>query len=147
MATNDEEPGQIQLMRRMVEMSAKRTELAAERTYMAAERTLSVWVRTALALMAFGVAIDRLAVFLHHSSADTLTDTSNPDVLAEWGAAALIALGVLMAVTTGLRYLFYVLDYQRKHRRPERHGPFLAPAFSFLVALFGIALLVVQLLI
>src|SRR5690625_5799366 len=40
-------------------MSNDRTLLSATRSYMNAERTLSVWVRTALSAMIFGIAIDR----------------------------------------------------------------------------------------
>jgi hypothetical protein len=49
------EPEQITIMKRLVEMSA-------ERSYMNAERTLAVWVRTALALMIFGIAVDRFGL-------------------------------------------------------------------------------------
>lgn len=165
-------PEQVSLMERMVDMAAERTRLAtrrtemavertklandrtrmsadrsqmsAERSYMAAERTLSVWVRTALALMVFGIAIDRFGLLLHRlpSSGD---GTLDPDTLSLWGGAALVALGVLMVLTTGARFLAYVRAYRRDHEIPFHHGPFLAPVFAVLVALFGIALLILLL--
>ena len=49
--------------------------LAEERTLLAAERTFSAWIRTALAAMAGGLAILRLAIFkteLHRLIAHTI---------------------------------------------------------------------------
>lgn len=66
-----DEPQQLVLMRRLVDLSAERTRMSAERSemsagrsYMNAERTLSVWVRTALAAMTVGIAIDRFSLVL-----------------------------------------------------------------------------------
>lgn len=44
------------------ELATSRTALAATRTYLSAERTLSVWIRTSLAAMVFGIAIDRFGL-------------------------------------------------------------------------------------
>ena len=57
----------------------------------------------------------------------------------------LVALGVLMVVICGFRYLAYAIAWGREHAWPKRHAPW--PAFSFAmgVAVFGIALLVVLL--
>lgn len=135
---NDSE--QIALMKRMVDLSIQRTEMSAERNYMNAERTLSVWVRTALALMAFGIAMDRFGLILRHmpSRAGSL----NPDTLSTWGGMALVCLGMVIALTTGARFLAYVAAYRRNHEVPTHHGPFLGPFFALCVSIFGTALLV-----
>jgi putative membrane protein len=121
------------------EMSAERSAMAEERSYMNAERTLSVWVRTAMALMIFGIAIDRFGLVLHRLPKNTALTLSN------WCGMALVALGILMAVVTGARFLAYASRYLRNHELPYHHGPYLAPFFSLMVALFGLALLIIML--
>ncbi|MGH8273623.1 MAG: YidH family protein, partial [Gammaproteobacteria bacterium] len=117
---------------------------SAERTYMNTERTLSVWIRTALGLMIFGIAIDRFGLLLHglpwlpHAHAHRLT-------LSSWGGSALVALGVLMALAMTIRFLVYATIYRRDHEWPVKHGPYLASTLSALVVIFGIFLLVIML--
>ena len=125
------------MMKRLVELALDQTQMSAERTYMNGERTLAVWVRTALALMIFGLAVDRFSLVLESHG------NFNPHRLSRWGGGALILLGVAMAVICGARFLSFSLAYQRMHRLPARHGPYLGPVFAGLVALFGIALLVI----
>lgn len=131
------EPQQITMMKRLVELALDRTQMSAERSYMNGERTLAVWIRTALGLMIFGIAVDRFSLLLQgrgHLGANELSS---------WGGGALIALGVLMAVSCGSRFLVFSLAYRRMHQLPPHHGPYLGPIFAALVALFGIALLVI----
>ncbi|MGH8279387.1 MAG: YidH family protein [Gammaproteobacteria bacterium] len=120
-------------------------EQSFERCYQNAERTLSVWIRTALALMIFGIAIDRFGLFLREQSAANVGGLSHPDRISMWVGAILIALGVLMAVAMGVRFLVYASVYRRKHLWPVAHGPYLATSFDFIVAAFGVALMVVVL--
>lgn len=121
------------------DMSEYRSGMSAERTYMAAERTLSVWVRTALALMVFGLAIDRFGLMLKQTP--LAGQIAHAGSLSTFGGAALVAFGVLMAITTGLRFIAFARSYRTAHAVPHHHGPFLAPLFALLVALFGSALL------
>lgn len=147
----EKESKQIAMMKHMVALaeeqtgfSAQRSEMSEGRTYLNAERTLSVWVRTALSLMIFGLAIDRFGLLLdgipggaaHLSSARGLL----LDRISAWTSIALVLLGVLMAATTGLRFLAYARTWQRRHELPAHHGPYLAPFFAAMVALFGILL-------
>lgn len=136
---NNAEPEQIKLMKRLVEMSADRSQMSAERNYMNAERTLSVWVRTALALMVFGLAMDRFGFLLHRLPG--VSNHLNPNRLSTWGGAVLVAFGVIVAATTGIRFLAYVVAYRRNHEVPLHHGPFLGPFFALCAVVFGIALL------
>ena len=130
------EPEQITIMKRLVEMSS-------ERSYMNAERTLAVWIRTALALMIFGIAIDRFGLLLRQMPLPQTHDHVSTHGLSSWGGGALIALGVVMALTTGTRFLAFAVAHRRIHRLPSYHGPYLGPTFALLVALFGVALLVI----
>ena len=145
----NEEP-QLVLMRRLVDlsiertrMSAARSEMSAERSYMNAERTLSVWLRTALAVMVVGIAIDRFGLFLLRLPGHG--EAIRSDTASAWVGAGLVALGVLMAAVTAVRFRRYAAAYRRTHAIPEHHGPFMAPAFALLIALFGIVLLILLL--
>lgn len=127
-------------------MSADRSEMSAERSYMNAERTLSVWVRTSLALMIFGIALDRFGLLVRERLPARLAHPhAYSNDLSNWTGAALVAFGVLMAVVTGVRFLAYSRTYQRSHKVPYHHVPFLAPMFALLAALFGIVLLLMML--
>jgi putative membrane protein len=136
----DEEPEQISLMRRLIDMSA-------ERTYLNAERTLSVWVRTALGLMILGLAVDRFRLFLFELPAASGRTALDSNALSNWVGVALVALGVAMAVATGLRFLAYAAAYRRQYPLPLRHGPFLGPFFALMAAAFGVAVLVILLIV
>jgi putative membrane protein len=145
------EPEQITLMRRLVEMSAERSrmsaersQMSAERTFMNAERTLAVWIRTALALMVFGIAIDRFGLLLRQMPLPQAHGHLSTNDLSSWGGGVLIGLGVLMVVSSGVRFVVFSIAYRRVHRLPPHHGPYLGSIFAVLVALFGIALLVIQ---
>ncbi|MGH9104652.1 MAG: YidH family protein [Acidimicrobiales bacterium] len=143
-----DDPHQLVLMERLVDLSLERTrqsalrsEMSAERSYMNAERTLSVWIRTALASMVVGIAVDRFG----------LTTTQHrplgigPDVASRWVGAALVGFGVFIAMVTGARFRRYATEYCRSHVLPQHHGPFMAPAFALLASLFGIVLLILVL--
>jgi putative membrane protein len=167
-----EEPEQIKLMKQMVDlaiertnmaaerskmsaersemsaerskMSAERSEMSAERSYQNAERTLSVWIRTAMALMIFGIAVDRFGLLLRRMPANAVRIDLYSNDLSHWGGSALVALGILMALTTGARFLAYAIAYRRKHRPPKYHGPYIGPFFALMVAIFGMGLLVIM---
>lgn len=143
-----EEPPQLVLMQRMVDLSVQRTRLAeqrtemsAERSYLNAERTLSVWIRTALAVMVVGIAVDRFGLFLLQNHGGGGPGGRASDL----AGVALVALGVLMAVVPSVRFGRYSAAYRRTHALPHHHGPFMAPVFAALVALFGVVLLMLLL--
>lgn len=131
-------------------MSADRSEMSEARSYQNAERTLSVWVRTALSLMIFGIAIDRFGLLLHKvPGGENYPLLRNNDLLArmsDWAGAALVLLSVFMALSTGLRFLAYARTWRQRHVLPPYHGPFLATFFALMTAAFGVLLLVMMLL-
>jgi uncharacterized membrane protein YidH (DUF202 family) len=150
------EPEQIALMKRVVELaeqqtalaarrteqSAERSEQSAERSYMNAERTLSVWTRTALSLLIFGIAVDRFGLLLRHEPWPHTGNPMLPTPLSTAGGVALVAFGVFMVFACGIRYLGYARAWRKVHAWPPRHAPYLAFTFAVLVGVFGIALLV-----
>jgi uncharacterized membrane protein YidH (DUF202 family) len=148
--TEGQDSKQVAMMKEMVALAEKQTtysmqrsEMSEVRSYQNAERTLSVWVRTALALMICGLAIDRFGLILGGKPPEA-AHALLLDRVSEWTSIALVLLGVVMVVTTGLRFLAYARAWQRQHELPAYHGPYLGPFFAMMVALFGIMLLVIM---
>lgn len=77
------------------------SDLNDPRVLMAAERTALAWLRTALTLLAFGVAMERFALFLHMLKPDL-----DPARLREsvWVGALMMALSGLTAIGGTLQY-------------------------------------------
>lgn len=129
---------QVQVARELVELSL-------QRSYMNTERTLAVWTRTALSLMIFGIAVDRFGLLMNHPPWHVL-DTRQllPNPLSTLGGVVLVALGVVILLAAGFRFLAYGLKWYRLNpRKVWFHTPWLAFTFAMLMAAFGIALLAV----
>ncbi|MGH3636877.1 MAG: YidH family protein [Mycobacterium sp.] len=145
-----DEPQEVVLMRQLVDLSLERTrqssirtEMSAERSYMNAERTLSVWIRTSMASMVVGIAVDRLGL----STTPHRPLGIGPDTVSSFVGAALVGFGVLIVAIAGARFRRYATEYWRTHVLPQHHGPFMAPAFALLTSLFGAVLLILVLLV
>lgn len=137
-AGNDAHSLQVEVARELVELSL-------QRSYMNTERTLAVWTRTALSLMIFGIAVDRFGLLMRHPPWRVL-DTRQllPDPLSTLGGVVLVALGVVILLAAGFRFLAYGLRWYRYNpRKVWFHTPWLAFSFAMLMAAFGIALLIV----
>ena len=115
------------------------SDLNDPRVFFAAERTLLAWNRTALALMAFGFAIERFGLFVKMLM---LPPNPPPDnQLSFWIGTSLVALGSLSAVLATLQYR-KVLKLLRPIEIPERYWANLAAVVTMSVALVGAALVV-----
>lgn len=68
------------------------------------ERTYLAWVRTALALMGFGLVIERFPLVLEGQAASAATSGWHGPA-GHVGGLALILLGVLVLVVSSVRYL------------------------------------------
>lgn len=135
-----------ELSQKRTKMAAKRTKLAAERTYMNYERTLSVWIRTALAIMIFGIAIDRLGLMYHVLPAGSLKDSflqlHTPSTVT---GVVLVIFSMLMALFSGIRFIFLMNRYKEEYDFSKKHKTWLPTVYAFMVVLFGAALLVLML--
>jgi putative membrane protein len=87
----------------MSEVSSPREETL--RLHQANERTMLAWLRTGIALMAFGFAIARFGVFLRQVAAIGSVTLRVPRSLGStWLGAALVALGMVANVLATVRY-------------------------------------------
>lgn len=136
--TDDGDNPQLATVRVLVELSL-------QRSYMNTERTLAVWTRTALSLMIFGITVDRFGLLMRHPPwrvADLGELLPNP--LSTLGGVVLVAMGVLMLLASGARFLAYGRRWYRENpRHVWYHTPWLAFTYAMLMAAFGIVLLVV----
>lgn len=75
------------------------------RLHQANERTMLAWLRTGIALMAFGFAIARFGLFLRQIVAVGAHTTALPPRFGSgWLGAALVALGMICNLLATLRY-------------------------------------------
>lgn len=150
----EDEPPQIVMMRHMVELaerqaiqSEQRSEMSEFRSFLNGERTLSVWVRTALAEMIAGLAIDRFGLLFHGaSSAGQVASPAGTllDAASAWTSMGLIVLGIVTVLATGIRFWRYAMDWRGRHTFPAHHGPYLAPSLAIMAGVFGVILLIIM---
>jgi putative membrane protein len=75
------------------------------RDHAANERTLLAWIRTGVALMAFGFAIARFGLFLREMAAVTPAAMAPRAVGSGWFGVAMVILGLVTNVAATLRYM------------------------------------------
>jgi putative membrane protein len=78
------------------------------RIYMAAERTFLAWLRTAVALMAFGFVIARFGVFLRSFAVTGAAGPERGSGISLALGLSLIGVGVLVCIVSALRHRSYV---------------------------------------
>jgi putative membrane protein len=77
------------------------------RVYFAAERTFLAWIRTGLALMGIGFAVSRFGLFLRQVTAaeSHLPANTHATGVSLWSGVALVALGVIVTLSSVRRHL------------------------------------------
>lgn len=113
------------------------SDLNDPRVFFAAERTLLAWNRTALALMAFGFAIERFGLFLRMMLPNAAESSERG--FSFWIGAGLVVLGAVLAVLAVLQYR-KVLVTLKPAEIPERYAVNLAVFATLAVAALGLAL-------
>ena len=106
------------------------------------ERTFLAWVRTAIAIMAFGFVIERFDLFLLVAS-ETLTAHHlhlRTEGFGNIAGIALILLGTAMTILAAIRFVMTARDIDKKAFVPGTGSRF-DVALAVLLALLGLAML------
>ncbi len=105
------------------------------------ERTFLAWVRTAIAVMAFGFLIERFDLFIKFATPQLAQQQFAPHGQAFANAAGLafIVLGVAMIALAGFRFVKTAKDIESDNEVPSP-GDRLDLALAVLLGLLGVAL-------
>jgi putative membrane protein len=105
------------------------------------ERTFLAWVRTAIAVMAFGFLIERFDLFLKFAVPQMAQQQFAPhgQSFANAAGLAFIVLGVAMIVVAGFRFVRTARDIESESDVPNSGARF-DMALAVLIALLGAAL-------
>jgi putative membrane protein len=99
------------------------------------ERTFLSWVRTAIAMMAFGFLVEKFDLFLAVMAPELAQQAlvSHREGFGRWAGLALILLGVAIVAISAIRFV-------RAGRAIEQDSPHAAPGFG---ADLGLAVILV----
>jgi putative membrane protein len=105
------------------------------------ERTFLAWVRTAIAVMAFGFVIERFDLFLQVAAPQLALQKLAPhgQTFANVAGLAFIAIGVVMIVIAGFRFRRTAQEIESEAVAPNP-GERLDLALAALIGLLGAAL-------
>ena len=105
------------------------------------ERTFLAWVRTAIAVMAFGFVIERFDMFLQAMTPQLAlrAETPHSQTFANMAGLAFIAIGVLMVAVAGFRFRTTARDIDAERMVPGS-GERFDLGLAALLGLLGVAL-------
>jgi putative membrane protein len=112
------------------------------RVYFAAERTLLAWLRTGVAVMAFGFVVARFGLFLR-----LLQAQGGPELghgVSPYLGAVLVILGMIATAGGALQYQRYVRALPRRDR-PPTSSPGFVLGLSWSLVVVGLVLAVILL--
>ncbi len=112
------------------------------RVYFAAERTLLAWVRTGIAVMAFGFIVARFGLFL--SLVPSAAEHFIPSRLSPLIGAALVIIGAAAIAAGTLEYRRYCRTL-RPADLPSPHASRLPQTLAWFIVVLGILLVFVLL--
>jgi putative membrane protein len=90
------------------------------RVYFAAERTFLAWIRTGLGLMGIGFAVSRFGLFLRQFSVTESHLPSHTTGLSLWSGVALVALGVIVTLSSVFRHIQLIHELSSGTWQPGR---------------------------
>ncbi len=105
------------------------------------ERTFLAWVRTAIAVMAFGFVIERFDLFIQVVAPQITQRQISPhgQIFANVAGLAFIAIGVAMIVIAGLRFVRTAKDIENDNEVPGA-GTRFDVGLAVLIGLLGVSL-------
>jgi putative membrane protein len=104
------------------------------------ERTFLAWVRTAIAVMAFGFVIERFDLFLQVIASQRQAPLNSPgSTFANAAGLAFIAIGVAMIVISGFRFARTAKGIETENEVPST-GERFDLALAVLIGLLGVSL-------
>lgn len=105
------------------------------------ERTFLAWVRTAIAIMAFGFVIERFDLFLQAVASQSALRQIAPhgQKFANAAGLAFIAIGIVMIVIAGIRFVSTAKAIELEQAAPSP-GERFDLALAALIGLLGAAL-------
>jgi uncharacterized protein (DUF302 family)/uncharacterized membrane protein YidH (DUF202 family) len=109
------------------------------RDYLAAERTFLAWIRTGLALMGFGFVVARFGLFLQQFRVIDHVPTVPAYGISRWFGTALIAVGVVVNLSSAWRHVRMVRELERGETSGSRSLT-QAIATALFLALVGLAM-------
>ncbi|MBB5345508.1 YidH family protein [Tunturibacter empetritectus] len=109
------------------------------RVYFAAERTFLAWIRTGLGLMGIGFAVSRFGLFLRQITAAQSHLPANTTGFSLWSGVALVALGVIVNLSSVYRHFQLVHELSSGSWRPG-HVSRDAVILGLLLAAAGVAM-------
>ena len=112
---------------------------AAPRDYLAAERTFLAWIRTGLALMGFGFVVARFGLFLQQLRLIDHLPSAPSYGVSLWFGTALIAVGVIVNLSSARRHVRLVRELDRGGSESSRSMT-QALATAIFLALVGLAM-------
>ena len=105
------------------------------------ERTFLAWVRTAIAVMAFGFLIERFDLFLKFAVPQMAQQQAAPhgQMFANAAGLAFIAIGIAMIVIAGIRFVRTAKGIESEAAVPSP-GERFDVALAVLIGLLGVSL-------
>jgi putative membrane protein len=107
------------------------------RVFFAAERTMLAWLRTGIAVMAFGFVVARFGLFLRLLQLQAGTASSHG--LSPFVGAALVILGVLATAGGAIQYQRFCHTIPA-HDRPDTWTPLFTLSLSWALVIIGVVL-------
>jgi putative membrane protein len=101
------------------ELKAHQTRLQHVSEHLANERTVLAWIRTAIAVMTLGVAINRFSLFLMEFS-KTVPGGRSANIHAEEVGIGLVVLGVVLLIGGTWHYLHVANAIDSESYQPTR---------------------------
>jgi uncharacterized protein (DUF302 family)/uncharacterized membrane protein YidH (DUF202 family) len=122
-----------------MDASPEITQKADLRDYLAAERTFLAWIRTGLALMGFGFVVARFGLFLQQFRIIDHVPSVPSYGISLWFGTALIAVGVVVNLSSAWRHVRMVRELDRGEASGSRSLT-QAIATALFLALVGLAM-------